>query len=112
MKFPCVVPKAVCKTPIRIEIEQEGISEDGEPLSAVMVDTLCNYQDRAKKILTAEKKEVIITGCALIPGDIAPELPTISGGTVTIFGEQRRIATGMKARNIDGTVNYTRLDLE
>lgn len=112
MKYPCVVPKAVCKTPIHIEIDQEGISENGEPLNAVIVDTECNYQDKAKTILTKEKKEVVITGCALMPGDIAPELPTISGGTVTIFGEQRKIAVGMKARNLDGTVNYTRLDLE
>lgn len=112
MKYPCVVPKNVCKTPIHIEIEQEGISEDGEPLKAVSVDTKCNYQDKARTILTKEKKEVIITGCALMPGDIAPGLPTIPGGTVTIFGEKRIIAVGTKARNPDGTVNYTRLDLE
>lgn len=112
MKFPCVVPKAVCKTPIHIEIDQEGISEDGETLTGAVIDTKCNYQDKAKTVLTKEKKEVIITGCALMPGDIAPELATISGGTVTIFGEKRRIATGIKARNIDGTVNYTELDLE
>lgn len=112
MRYPCVVPKVVCKTPIHIEIEQEGISEEGEPLSAVSIDTTCNYQDKAKTILTPEKKEVIITGCALIPGDIASKFPTISGGTVTIFEEKRRIAIGTKARNPDGTVNYTRLDLE
>lgn len=112
MGYPCVVPKAVCKTPIHIEIEQEGISVYGEPLEPVVVDCYCNYQDKAKTILTPEKKEVLITGTALMPGDIAPELATISGGTVTIFGRERRIATGMKARNIDGTVNYTRLDLE
>lgn len=112
MKFPCVVPKAVCKTPIRIEIDQEGISVYGEPLEPVAIDCYCNYQDKAKTVLTKEKKEVIITGCAYMPGDIAPELATISGGTVTIFGEKRRIATGIKARNIDGTVNYTELDLE
>lgn len=112
MKYPCVVPKSVCKTPIHIEIEQEGISVYGEPLETLSVDTVCNYQDKAKTILTKEKKEVVITGCALMPGDIAPDLPTISSGTATIFGEQRRIAVGTKARNPDGTVNYTRLDLE
>lgn len=112
MKYPNVIPKSVCKTPIHIEIEQEGISEDGEPLEALSVDTKCNYQDKAKTILTKEKKKVVITGCALMPGDIAPDLPTIPGGTVIVFGEQRRIAVGTKARNPDGTVNYTRLDLE
>lgn len=112
MKYPCLIPKTACKTPIHIEIDREGISVYGEPLESVVVDGKCNYQDKAKTIFTKEKKEVIITGCALMPGDIAPELATISSGTVTIFGEKRRIATGVKARNIDGTVNYTRLDLE
>lgn len=112
MKFPCVVPKAVCKTPIHIEIEQEGTSVYGEPLETIVVDCCCNYQDKAKTVLTKEKKEVIITGCAYMPGDIVPELATISGGTVTLFDKKRRIATGIKARNPDGTINYTRLDLE
>ena len=65
----------------------------------------------AKNILTAEKKLVQVTGIALFPGDIAPDFPTLSGGTVTVFGQERRIAAGMKARNPDGTVNYCRLEV-
>lgn len=56
---------------------------------------------------TAEKKLIEITGSALFPGDICPELPAISGGSAVIFGAQRRILEGRKARNPDGTVNYT-----
>lgn len=112
MKYPCLVQKNVCRTPIHVEINQEGISEDGEPLKALEIDTLCNYQDKAKTILTDDKKTVVITGCAYFRGDIAPDLPVISGGTATLFGVTRRIYTGEKARNPDGTVNYTRLDLE
>ncbi len=44
-------------------------------------DLMCNFQDKAKTILTAEKKLVQITGTALFPGDIAPDLPSLSGGT-------------------------------
>lgn len=47
----------------------------------------------------------------MFPGDIAPDFPTLSGGTVTIFGEERRIEQGMKARNLDGTVNYCQLEV-
>ena len=61
--------------------------------------------------LTTEKKLVQITGTALFPGDIAPDFPTLSGGTVIIFGEERRIEQGMKARNPDGTVNYCQLEV-
>lgn len=111
MKYPSLVQKKHCKTPIKVIIEQEGISEDGEPLKAYELDLLCNYQDKAKTVLTAEKKLVEVTGSALFCGDIAPDLPVISGGKAIVFGVERKIATGQKARNPDGTVNYTRLEL-
>lgn len=107
MKYPCLVPKRLCKTDIRLEIDQEGLNEYGEPLKQVVFEGKCNYQDKAKTILTAEKKLVEITGCAMFPGDICPELPVISGGSATVFGTKRRIQQGTKARNMDGTVNYT-----
>lgn len=73
---------------------------------------MCNYQDMAKTVFTGDKKYVQITGTALIPGDIAPELPTLSGGTAIIFEVKRKIYQGTKARNPDGTVNYVELMLE
>lgn len=107
MKYPCLVPKKLCRTDICLEIEREGLTEYGEPLPTVKYNGKCNYQDKAKTILTAEKKLVQITGTALLPGDICPDIPTISGGTATVFGTERRILQGTKARNPDGTVNYT-----
>lgn len=112
MKYPCLVPKQFCKTDIEVSIDREGINNYGEPLEPVIWNGKCNYQDKGKTILTAEKKLIQLSGCALIPGDIAPELPTISGGTVTVNGVDRRIYQGIKARNPDETVNYTRLDVE
>jgi len=107
MKYPCLVPKRLCKTDIALQMDQEGLNEYGEPLPAVIYSGKCNYQDKAKTILTAEKKLVQITGSALLPGDICPELPVISGGTAMLFGVERRILQGRKGRNPDGTVNYT-----
>lgn len=107
MNWPCLVLPQWCTIPIILEIEPEGIQESGEPFPVVVVDTTCNYQDKAKTVMTVEKKLVEITGSALFPGDICPELETISGGSATIFGEKRRILQGTKARNPDGTVNYT-----
>lgn len=111
MKYPCLILKTFCTTPIHVCIEQEGITEDGEPLKAVEINAFCNYNDTAKTVLTAEKKLVQLNGIALFRGDIAPNLPTISGGSVTVNGVKRRIFTGEKARNPDGTVNYCRLNL-
>lgn len=111
MKYPCLVLKSVCTMPIKVIVYKEGLNEDGEPLKALEINTLCNYQDKAKTVLTADKQLVQITAQAYFIGDIAPELPTLSNGEVIVNGSKRRIYQGEKARNPDSTVNYTRLDL-
>lgn len=110
-KYPSLVPKRLCKTSIQIILYQEGLSEDGEPLESLKINTLCNYQDRAKRVLDAEHRIIQIEGTALIPGDIAPRLANISDGEVVVNGITRRIYRGCKNRNPDGTVNYTSLEL-
>lgn len=111
MKYPCLVPKRLCKTDIHVHLESEELTNLGEPVRVLDKALKCNFQDRAKTILTTEKKLVQITGTALFPGDIAPDFPSLSGGTVQIFGQERRIEQGMKARNPDGTVNYCKLEV-
>ena len=107
IKYPCLVPKRLCKTNISLFLDREGLNEYGEPLPAIEYSGKCNYQDKAKTVLTPEKKLIEITGSAMFPGDICPELPVISGGEAVIFGVKRRILQGTKARNPNGTVNYT-----
>lgn len=107
MKYPRLVKERDCKTDIILEFEREGLNEYGEPLETMQYSGKCNYQDKAKTIMTTERKLVQITGVALFSGDICPELPVISGGTAVVFGVARRIQEGRKARNPDGTVNYT-----
>ena len=107
MKYPSLVPQAVCKTPIVLVIEQESLDEDGAPIEALRYSGTCNWQDGGKVELTGEQKYVRITGRAFFPVDICPALPVISGGYGVVFGERREIAEGIKARNPDGTVNFT-----
>lgn len=129
MKFPSLVRPRFCKTPIYITLYGEGVTEDGAPnviyerkeiypsdnlypKENLFGDCLyCNYQDKAKTVLTAQKKSVECSGVILINDDIAPHSPTISGGYVIINGVKRNIALGTKARNPDGTVNFTQLDV-
>lgn len=111
MKYPCLVPKRLCRTPVHVHLESEEIGNLGEPKYSLDADLLCNFQDRAKTILTAEKKLVQLTGTAMFPGDIAPDMPSLSGGFMTVFGERRRIEQGAKNRNPDGTVNYCTLEV-
>lgn len=112
MKYPSLVPKAFCKTPIHVKIEDIGLSEEGEPITLLDKDLKCNYQDKAYKTLTAQQKLVTLTAKAYFNGDIVPNIDVISGGTVEVFGVKRQIYQGTKARNPDGTVNYTLLELE
>lgn len=133
MKYPCLVQKRFCKTPVQVKLYNERLSEDGEPLIAFEGLFDSNYQDSAKTVLTDNKKAVQITGTIYICGDIAPKLANISDGEIKIYtvdnelypsvnmipsnvlsvlsGETRKIAQGTKARNPDGTVNYTKLEL-
>lgn len=111
MKWPPLVPARLCKTPIRVTLYREDISEDGGPQAALTVDTRCNWQDSAQIIRTDETHTVKLSGVALFPGDLCPELPALSGGKAEVLGGTRTVFRGTKARNPDGSVNYTRLEL-
>jgi hypothetical protein len=111
MNYPKLVRKEQCKTDIHVVLYGEGTTEDGEPIIALEDDFKCNYQDKAKRVLTAEKVVIQLTAKAYFIGDIAPNLSVISGGQVTVFGETRSIYQGSKARNPDGTVNFTELEI-
>ena len=69
MRYPCLVPKRLCKTDITCSFEREGLNEYGEPLKAIEYSGKCNYQDKARTVLTAEKKLIQITGTALFRAD-------------------------------------------
>ena len=107
MRYPSLIPDLWCQTPIQLTIEQEGLDEDGAPIEALTISGICNWQDGGKVELTGEQKYVRITGRAYFPGDICPDIPVISSGYGILFGVRREIAEGVKARNPDGTVNYT-----
>lgn len=112
MRYPRLVPDYVCKTDIDVTIYGEGITEEGTPEKYPLGKLKCNYQDGVTTVLTDEKKIVKITGRAYFNGDICPEAASISSGQVEIFGVKRNIIQGRKARNLDGSVNYTELGLE
>lgn len=111
MKFPCLVDKRFCNTPITVNIDNLELNEDGELEEVISMDTKCNLQMGAKTSLTKDKEKIELSGIALFIGDLCPTLPVIASGTVTINGQEYSINKGTKNYNFDGTVNFTTLEL-
>ena len=111
MKYPPLVPDAVCKTPISLTIYADELTEDGAPMIAATYEGRCNYQASAQRVYTDDKHYFQLSGKALFNGDILPELAVIADGEAVIFGETWRILRSTKARNPDGSVNYTEIQL-
>lgn len=109
MKYPKLVRGA--KTPVRVVIEAENPNEFGERETLLSADFKCHYQDVARINFKQQKQSSQVTGVLYIDGDILPGVAVISVGYVDIFGERRKIEVGCKARNLDGSVNYTRLEV-
>lgn len=109
MGYPKLVRLA--RTPVRVVIEEENPNEYNERPVLLEADLFCNYQDSAKVAYMKDRQIPGVTGSLFFDGDILPGYAVISTGHVEIFGERREIDRGSKARNPDGSVNYTRLDV-
>jgi hypothetical protein len=110
MAFPKLVRNP--KTSVHVTITAAEPNEFNETETLLDKDFLCNYQEAAAVKYTADKRALEVTGVVYIDGDILPSVAVVSSGHVRIFGETRDIVAGTKARNLDGSVNYTRLDVK
>lgn len=109
MSYPKLVRNP--RTPVRVIIEAEDSNEFNERVVLLDEELKCNYQDKGYIKFDSKKSTPEIMASLYFDGDILPGAATISAGTAIIFGESRRIAAGTKARNPDGSVNYTKLDV-
>ena len=111
MAYPCLIPDWALNATVKVLIAGEGVSEDGEIMPQIEIDTKCNLQLKNEQKLDSQKQSVSLTGKAYFIGDIAPDIRTIKGGTLIHNDVEYDIHTGSKALNFDGTVNYTELEL-
>lgn len=111
MRWPELVPEAVCTTPITVHLDASGIHEDGSPKAGRTIATMCNFQQKSKWSMDGERRLVQLQATALFRGDIAPELEALAGTVTTKDGGTWVIHSSSRARNPDGTVNYTCLEL-
>ncbi|HAT4339404.1 TPA: hypothetical protein I9094_001666 [Clostridium perfringens] len=107
MGFKLPFPKWILNTPVKIY--QKVKNTDGEPVEILLYDGLCNYDEKSKQILDAEKSLVTLSGKIIIEGDISPG--KLVEGFVEIGDIKKVIYKSSKPRNPDGSVFSTELEL-
>lgn len=112
LKWPQLVPPQACCTPITVRL-QTGLNLDGTPKQETIFEGKCNYSERSRQVMNAERQLVQLNACALIPGDIAPGRDIAGEAVVRAAGAEtvRIIYNASRARNPNGIVNYTQLEL-
>ncbi len=108
MKFPRLVRAA--HTPCHVCILGEP-DAFGEQEIAFEGDLFCNYQSESRLVYSADGHTIQTAATLLFDGDIAPTVPIINSGKAVVSGVEHTIVTGKKHRNIDGSVNYTSLEV-
>ena len=80
--FPCLIPEWALNATVKVLIVGEGVSEDGELIPELEIDTKCNLQLKNEQKLDSQKQSVSLSGTAYFIGDIAPDIRTIQGGSL------------------------------
>lgn len=109
-KLPKLPPK-LFNQDWTISIDREGISEDGEPLTAVTVATKCWYNGKAHQVINAEKQIIRLEGTLTAMGDLFPTLSVIATGMVSKGDKTHKIYKCERPLNPDGSVYATVLEL-
>ncbi len=104
-------PDWLLKTDYSINLKAEGISEEGEPISSFEGTGKCIFSEHSKRIIDSNGKQITLVGKAVMKGDLAPSLKTISDGEITINNRTYEIYSGARPRNPDGTIHSTQLEL-
>ena len=71
----------------------------------------CHRRSSSKRTYDRRHAEVTLTAVLYFCADFCPDFPEIPEGEVVLDGVRRRIVSGKKARDPDGTVNYIRLEV-
>lgn len=101
-------PRWACVTPIKVYLTE--LSEDGEPVEQVVFDGMCNYSEKSRQIMDAERRLIQLNAKAIIAGDIAPGRD-IEGYVLVEGAIKRAIHRAARPRNPDGSVFSTELEL-
>lgn len=104
LKLP--FPKWLANTPI--EVWFEGTNSDGDYEEKILFKGKCNYTDKTKQILNAERQLITLSGKAVIEGSI---YDGPFEGYVKVNGVKKKIYYIERPLNPDGSIFSTELSL-
>lgn len=104
-------PKELANTEYFISLDQEGVTEDGSPISVFEDKGKCIFSEKSKRIITEDGRQIILSGKVAIEGDIAPNLKTIASGNIILNGRKYEIYVGYRPRNPDGSIFCTEFEV-
>lgn len=105
------LPKKIFNQDWIISINQDGISEDGEPVTAITVNAQCWYNGKARQVMNAEKQIIRLEGALVALGDLFPNLQVVASGTAQKGEKHYKIYRCERPLNPNGTVYATILEL-
>lgn len=110
MKWPRLIAPWACRVPVTLRLAQ-GVWEDGAPQAAPPIQALCSLDERQHQVLDKERRMVRLAAVLLFDGDPAPGMAEIAGRVELADGRCWDILRAERARDPDGGVNYTRLEV-
>lgn len=104
------IPKSLLVTDVRIVLYSPELNEDGEPITISDAMYKCIWSDKRRHTYDKEKRIIELEGSIIVDGDVSPDTRSTDGYAV-INGEKLKIYKVKRARNPDGSVHHTTLDL-
>ena len=104
-------PNSLLNTKCTVKLNMEGLNEQGEPDAALTWQGKVIFFEKSKTVMTADNRIVSLEGRVIIKGDIAPNIEVIADGEVSVLGRTYQVYRSERARNPDGSVHHTVLEL-
>lgn len=104
------IPQELFKTNVRIVLYASELDENGAPVAVHDAEHQCIWSDKRRRTVDAEKRIIELEGSIIVDGDVAPSVKTADGYAV-IYGEKLKIYKVKRARNPDGSVHHTTMEL-
>lgn len=104
-------PDWLLSTEYNLVLNEEGLTEDGEPMPSLFTSGKCIFSEKARRVIDGDGKEITLLGKVIVKGDVAPSLKSVSDGVITINGNNYDIYAGYRPRNPDGTIHHTEFEI-